>query len=61
MLNKKVLKILNISEDEYVRWCKRYNKAPYLTKTKSEFFEGVQSGRIVRDAKATILNAYLES
>lgn len=56
MINKNALKLSNITEEEYKKWCKDNNKYFSKPATKKEFFLKIQSGKIVRDKDGKIIN-----
>lgn len=48
-MNKQISKLLNVTEEDYVKWC-RLNKRPvYKKESKKEFLKKVQSGKLIRD------------
>ena len=49
MINKKALELVGVSEFDFERWCRRNKKSPYRKSVQKEFFEGILSGKIVRD------------
>lgn len=48
-MNKQILQKLNITEEDYLNWCKKYNKTTYKRETKEEFFKKILDGKIVKN------------
>lgn len=51
ILNKETKKILNVTDDDYLRWCRKYGYKHYETKNKSKFVEDIREGKLVRDVE----------
>ena len=54
-MNKQAFRIANVTESEYIQWCKENDKAAYKSDVKAEFFERIADGRLVRDIKTNKL------
>lgn len=48
-MNKQVTKLLGITEEDYVKWCKTNKRAIYKRDSRKEFIDKVQSGKLERD------------
>lgn len=55
MINQKALDLTGVTQFEFERWCKRNKKSAYKKSVQKEFFEGVFSGKIVRDKDGKII------
>lgn len=50
-MNKQIEHLVNVTNEDYLKWCKENNKAHYMPKTRADFFAKVQDGRLVKDSK----------
>lgn len=48
-MNKQVSKLLNVTEEDYVKWCRANKRAAYKKASRKEFLEKVESGKLQRD------------
>lgn len=48
-MNKQVTKLLGITEEDYVKWCRANKRAAYKKDSRKEFISKVQSGKLERD------------
>ena len=48
-ITKKIFKVTGITEDDYREWCKTYKKSIHKPENRTEFFQKVLDGRIIRD------------
>lgn len=48
-MNRQILQKLNITEDDYLIWCKNNKKSSYKREIKEEFFKKILDGKIVRN------------
>lgn len=48
-INKQSLKLVNITEEEYLSWCKENHKAAYKQSTKQEFFKLINENKIIKN------------
>lgn len=55
-MNKQILTLVGVSEEEYLNWCKENKKRRSLSKTKQEFFERIREGKLVRDEDGKLTN-----
>lgn len=55
-MNKQILTLVGVSEEEYLNWCKENGKRHSLLKTKREFFERIREGKLVRDENGKLIN-----
>lgn len=54
-INKAALKLYNVTEEDYVNWCKSKNKASYKTSVKEDFFWRLRTGRLVKDSSGKLI------
>lgn len=55
-MNKQILSLVGVSEEEYIDWCKETGRRHSLLKTKREFFERIREGKLVRDKDGKLIN-----
>ena len=55
-MNKQILTLVGVSEEEYLDWCKVNKKRRSLLKTKQEFFKRIREGKLVRDEDGKLIN-----
>lgn len=55
-LTKAVKDLLNITEQDYILWCKKNKKACLKDESKKEFFELVRSGKLIRDESGKFIS-----
>ena len=55
MINEKVKKLLNITDEDFEKWCKENNKRPTYKSSKAEFFKRIQKDMLVRDENKNIV------
>lgn len=48
-MNKSGLELINVTREDYLKWCRKYKKPNYKMETKKRFFKLIQNGEIVRD------------
>lgn len=48
-MNRQILQKLNITEDDYLTWCKNNKKPGYKREIKEEFFKKILDGKIIRN------------
>lgn len=48
-MNKQCLKVADVTESDYRRWCRDYHKSKSYAATKQEFFKLILEGRLIRD------------
>lgn len=60
-MNKRSLMLAGVTEEDYVKWCKDTKRAPYKTSSKTEFFNRIQEGRLVKDASGKLIKKYKRS
>lgn len=60
MINTKVKKLLNITDEEYEKWCRDNKKNKNSKDTKTEFFKRIQKDMLIRDENKNIVrNKYI--
>lgn len=47
--NKQIKEFMNVSNEDYLQWCKDNKKKAYKRSTKEEFFARISDGRLVKD------------
>ena len=55
-MNKQILTLVGVSEEEYLDWCKVNKKRRSLLKTKQEFFKRIREGKLIRDEDGKLIN-----
>ena len=50
-INKQAFKLADVTEKDYLTWCKENKKASYKPETKADFFARIQDGRLIKDIK----------
>lgn len=48
-INKQSQKLVGITEQDFLDWCKENKKPSYKISTKREFFRNIEDGKIIRD------------
>lgn len=48
-MNKQISKLLNVTEEDYVKWCRANKRAAYKKSSRREFLNKVQKGKLVRN------------
>ena len=56
-MNKKGLDVANVSEKDFISWCKENHKAPSKASTKKEFFDKIISGKLVKDSTGKLVKS----
>ena len=54
-MNKQILDILGITEDDYLNWCKMNNNPSYKSEVRTEFFAKIQDGKLVKDKDGNLI------
>lgn len=48
-MNKQILQKLNITEKDYLSWCKKNKRPSYKREIKEEFFKKILDGKIIKN------------
>lgn len=54
-MNKEGLEMTGVTQEDYLRWCKRYKKPNYKPETKRRFFKLIKNGEITRDSEGNLI------
>lgn len=54
-LNKQALKLYNVTNEDYLQWCKTWKKAAYKPSTKEDFFTRLREGRLIKDVNGKLV------
>ena len=60
MINQRALEMSNVTEQDYINWCKENKKCKSKTASKKEFFQRIQNGKLgkSKDGKVVKKNKY---
>lgn len=54
-LNSQACALYNVTEKDYIDWCTKHNKPAYKQSTKTEFFDKLSCGKLVKDSTTNTL------
>jgi hypothetical protein len=54
-INTQAFALRNVTVKQYLEWCELKKKPAYLASTKKEFFERIDSGKIVKDENGHLI------
>ena len=57
-MNKQILQKLNITEKDYLTWCKNNKKPSYKREIKEEFFKKILDGKIIKNENGELKEIY---
>ena len=54
-MNKQISKLLNVNEEDYIKWCRANKRAVYKKSSKKEFFNKILKGKLVRNESGNFI------